>query len=187
MQNLDHYLRYLNFKSEIGQDRAVIDMLGIKYNGTFVDIGCALPISISNTFLFEATFNWRGIGIDIQNLVEGEGQTWKSHRPQTKHIVHDALTLDYSKVFKENEMPQTIDYLSLDLEPPDLTLECLYKIPFKEYTFNVITYEVDEYREGGHKRAQESRKYLQDLGYNLIGCINRQDDVYVHNSYRKPQ
>ena len=186
MKRLDQYIQSLNFKAQIGQDRAVLDILGVKYDGTFVDIGCSLPISISNTFIFEATFNWRGLGVDIIDFIEGEGQTWKSHRPQTTHIVHDALTLNYSKIFKENNMPQTIDYLSLDLEPPDLTLECLYKIPFHEYVFNAITFETDEYREDGQRRTQESRKYLQGLGYNLIGCINRQDDLYVHSSYVKP-
>jgi hypothetical protein len=184
---MNNYIRTLNFKSEIGQDRAVYDILGPKYDGTFVDIGCARPIVISNTFLFEATFNWRGIAVDIQEYVDNEGQTWKSHRPQTKLVIDDALKIDYSRLFKENDMPTTIDYLSLDLEPPDLTLECLYKIPFDEYNFNVITFEVDEYRENGKNRAIESRKYLSDRGYILLGCINRQDDVYVHHSLRNKE
>lgn len=184
MENLDQYLDRLTFKSELGQDRAVIDALGIKYNGTFVDIGCSFPFYHNNTSIFESDFNWTGIAIDIENCVEGD-KTWETHRPQTKHIVHDALTLDYFTIFKENNMPQTIDYLSLDLEPPDLTMQCLYKVPFNEYTFNVITFETDEYREGGKRREQESRKYLQDLGYNFIRCINRVDDVYVHSSYKK--
>jgi hypothetical protein len=187
MQTLDRFIRHLNFKSEIGQDQAVLEFLGVKYNGTFVDIGCDKPISISNTFLFEATFNWRGIAVDIKDSVDNGGETWKSHRPQTKHVVADALTLDYSKLFKEQNMPTTIDYLSLDLEPPDLTLDCLYKLPLDEYRFNIVTYEVDEYREGGKRRAELSRKYMTDRGYLFLGCINRQDDVYMHNSYMRPQ
>jgi hypothetical protein len=186
-QNLDRFIRYLNFKSEIGQDRAVLEFLGPKYNGTFVDIGCAKPISISNTFLFEATFNWRGIAIDIENAVDNGGETWKSHRPQSVHLITDALTIDYSSLFKQHKLPVTIDYLSLDLEPPDLSLECLMKLPLKEYIFNIITFEVDEYREGGIERSRISREYLKELGYNYIGCINRQDDVYIHSSYKKPE
>jgi len=187
MQNLDKYISHLNFKSEIGQDRAVLDFLGVKYNGTFVDIGCAMPMSISNTFVFEATFNWRGIGIDIQDMRDNGGETWRSHRPQTKHMVTDALALDYEKVFQENNMPETIDYLSLDLEPPDITMKCLAKLPLNKYKFNIITFEVDEYREGGLERAKVSREYLAKFGYNLMGCINRQDDVYVHSSYKRPE
>jgi len=32
-----------------------------------------------------------------------------------------------------------------------------------------------------------SREYLSKFGYNLMGCINRQDDVYVHSSYKRPE
>jgi len=115
------------------------------------------------------------------------GETWRSHRPQTKHMVTDALALDYEKVFQENNMPETIDYLSLDLEPPDITMKCLAKLPLNKYKFNIITFEVDEYREGGLERARISREYLSKFGYNLMGCINRQDDVYVHSSYKRPE
>lgn len=185
MQNLDSYISHLNFKAQIGQDKIVLDILGPKYNGTFVDIGCSEPLNISNTFVFEATFNWTGIGVDIQDYVGSGGETWKSHRPQTKHVLADALAIDYAKLFEENNMPETIDYLSLDLEPPDLTLECLMKIPFDKYKFNVITFETDEYREGGQRRVDVSRSYMEKYDYKLLGCINRQDDVYVHNSFKK--
>jgi hypothetical protein len=76
-----------------------------------------------------------------------------------------------------------IDYLSVDLEPPYLSLECLFKIPFDEYTFNIITFEVDNNREGDTKRIIESREFLKSKGYVLIGSIcSGQDDVYLHNS-----
>jgi len=42
----------LNFKSQIGQDKNVLNILGPKQNGTFVDIGCFEPLTISNTFVF---------------------------------------------------------------------------------------------------------------------------------------
>ena len=35
-----------------------------------------------------------------------------------------------------------IDYLSIDLDPQETTLECLFKIPFSEYTFNIIGQEI---------------------------------------------
>ena len=81
-------------------------------------------------------------------------------------------------------MPTTIDYLSIDLEPPDLTLECLLKIPFTSYKFNVISFETDEYREGGENRVKISRDFLLKNDYVLLGCINRQDDIYVHRNIK---
>jgi hypothetical protein len=151
-------------------------------NGTFVDVGCGFPKLINNTYVLENNFNWGGISIDIHMFTEEDGMVWDDCR-NTKLILADALTINYSSLFKENNLPINIDYLSMDLEPPDLSLECLFKIPFDEYTFNIITFEVDNNREGDTRRISESREFLKSKGYTLIGSIcSGQDDVYLHNS-----
>lgn len=170
----------MNYTGQIGQDRFVIEQLKNKRNGTFLDIGCAGPMRLSNTYVLEKFFDWSGIGIDILHTNEGT-LTWETDRPRTKHVVADALEVDYLSLLQENKMPQTIDYLSLDLEPPSITLECLFKIPFDQYKFNVITFETDEYREGGDERVKISRDYLSSKGYTLVSAVNRQDDFYVLN------
>jgi hypothetical protein len=165
--------------SQIGQDNFVLQKLNNKKNGVFVDIGCGCPKFISNTYSLETLHNWTGIGVDIDELVEPDTkETWSQLRPNTKLIVHDALKLDYEEIFKNNKLPKVIDYLSLDLEPPELTLECLFKIPFYDYKFRVITFETDEYR-AGEKRRDISREYLASFGYALVGNVNRQDDFYI--------
>lgn len=170
------------FFSQIGQDRLVLKYLKNKKNGSFVDIGCGYPKYINNTYVLESQFEWSGVSIDLLQYSETDGSVWNDCRT-TKLILHDALTLKYSDLFKENNLPINIDYLSLDLEPPDLTLECLYKIPFDNYQFNIITFEVDKNREGDEKRIKDSRDFLQSKGYILIGSLcYGQDDVYLHNS-----
>ena len=172
----------MNFYSQIGQDRLVLKYLKNKMNGTFVDVGCGFPKHINNTYVLENNFNWDGISIDIHMYTEEDGLVWDDCR-NTKLILEDALTINYSSLFKENNLPINIDYLSVDLEPPYLSLECLFKIPFDEYTFNIITFEVDNNREGDTKRISESREFLKSKGYTLIGSIcSGQDDVYLHNS-----
>ena len=172
----------MNFYSQIGQDRLVLKYLKNKKNGTFIDVGCGYPKYINNTYLLETEFNWNGISIDLHMYTEEDGLIWNDCR-NTKLILNDALTLNYSSIFKENNLPINIDYLSMDLEPPDLSLECLFKIPFDEYTFNIITFEVDKNREGDIKRIEESRNFLMSKGYTLIGSIcSGQDDIYLHNS-----
>jgi hypothetical protein len=172
----------MNFYSQIGQDRLVLKYLKNKQNGSFVDIGCGYPKYINNTYLLETEFNWNGISIDLHMYTEEDGLIWNDCR-NTKLILNDALTLNYSSIFKESNLPINIDYLSMDLEPPDLSLECLFKIPFDEYTFNIITFEVDKNREGDIKRIEESRNFLMSKGYTLIGSIcSGQDDIYLHNS-----
>lgn len=167
--------------SQLGQECFVLSVLKNKQNGYFLDIGCAEPIRFSNTHILEKYFNWKGIGVDILDAHDQTGD-WPSIRPNTKHIIGDALAINYLKLLKDNEVPKTIDYLSIDLEPPELTLKCLFMIPFSHYTFNVITFETDEYREGGELRVKESREYLESFGYVLHTTLNRQDDVYIHES-----
>ena len=166
--------------SQIGQDLYVIELLKYKTNGIFVDIGCHMPKHISNTYLLETQYGWSGIGIDIEESTEPSGEKWDSLRPNTKLIINDALSIDYLSLFQEYKIPNIIDYLSIDLEPPQLTLECLFKIPFDHYRFNVITFETDAYRGGGEQRKSISREYLQNLGYVLDKAVNNQDDFYYY-------
>jgi hypothetical protein len=172
----------MNFYSQIGQDRLVLKYLKNKKNGTFVDIGCGFPKHINNTYLLETEFDWDGVSVDLIMYSEQDGLTWNDCR-KTKLVLNDALTINYSTLFKESNLPINIDYLSMDLEPPDLSLECLYKIPFDEYQFNIITFEVDNNREGDENRINKSREFLTSKGYTLIGSLcSGQDDVYLHNS-----
>jgi hypothetical protein len=172
----------MDFYSQIGQDRLVLKYLKNKKNGTFVDIGCGFPKYINNTYLLETEFDWNGVSVDLIMYTEQDGLTWNDCR-KTKLVLNDALTIDYSTLFKESNLPINIDYLSMDLEPPDLSLECLFKIPFDEYQFNIITFEVDNNREGDENRINKSREFLTSKGYALIGSLcSGQDDVYLHNS-----
>lgn len=167
------------YPSQLSQDQIVLKLLNNKTDGFFVDIGCAEPIKLSNSYAMEKYFNWRGIGVDILDADDETG-SWKIIRPQTHHVVKDALQINYEELFKKYNCPEEIDYLSLDLEPPELTLECLFKIPFQKYKFKVITFETDEYRPNGEHRRDVSRSYLQKYGYRLYTSLNLQDDIYVH-------
>lgn len=168
--------------SQIGQDRIVLKYLKNKKNGSFVDIGCGYPKNINNTYLLENEYKWYGISIDLNDCKEDSGEGWENVR-NTVRVLSDALTINYSDLFKNHNLPYNVDYLSLDLEPPDLTLECLYKIPFDEYNFNVISFEIDTGREGDYYRIIKSREFLKSKGYTLIGSLcGGQDDIYLHNS-----
>lgn len=181
--------------SQIGQDLIVLKYLKNKTNGTFVDVGCGYPSYINNTYLLEKKYGWTGISIDLNNYLDPfevdfeentrercTGKSWQELRPKSNRVLANALTLDYEKLFEENHMPETIDFLSLDLEPPEVTFECLFKIPFHKYKFRFIAFETDEYREGGIMRRDESRNYFEKLDYVLVGTIRQQDDFYVHKT-----
>ena len=174
--------------SQIGQDLLVLKYFKHKKNGTFVDIGCGYPSYINNTFILEKNYFWQGLSVDLMDYKEPinsvyQNETWSTLRPNSKRILSDALELDYAKIFSEQNLPTTIDLISLDLEPPSITLECLFKIPFDKYIFNMIIFETDEYRENGTERVEISRKYLESLNYIFMENLNRQDDIYLHKSF----
>jgi FkbM family methyltransferase len=53
-----------NSKSQIFQDLFVLNELGFKRNGYFVDIGASDGKTLSNTFLLEKDYSWKGILVE---------------------------------------------------------------------------------------------------------------------------
>lgn len=167
----------IEFQSQIGQDRFVVDTLNNKRNGTFLDVGACFYKQISNTFYLEKNLGWSGIAIDIEDKYRNE---WLENRENTTFICGDATQIDYKKLCDDHDMGNVIDYLSLDLEPPDVTFNALLKILESGLKFRVITFETDFYR---YKDTLEpSRKILNEHGYELV-VPGIQDDFYVSREY----
>lgn len=167
--------------SQLGQDAIVDRFLKKQRDGYFVDLGACWYQNMNNTYFFEKERGWKGIAIEYDNKFT---QGWSENRPNTLHIVQDATIVDYQKLFDEFNMPKMIDYLSIDLEPPEVTLQCLYKVLEADYEYKVISFEVDYYR---NKIIRDvSRQLLSDRGYILTGEIFDRgyhvDDMWVHNS-----
>ena len=53
-----------NTYSQLGQDLDVIKHYNFKENGFFVEIGANDGISLSNTYLLEKKYNWKGLCIE---------------------------------------------------------------------------------------------------------------------------
>ena len=73
--------------SQCGQDFFVFNILKQK-TGTFLDLGCYLPIKINNTFLLEKN-GWEGVSIDIIDY----SNEWKVRK--TPFISEDCFNIDY--------------------------------------------------------------------------------------------
>ena len=169
--------------SQAYQDMFVLSMLDGKKNGTYLEIGSSDAKELSNTYLLDKIFGWRGISIDISSLIKN---SFIEHNRRSNLIINNALTLDYGKLLSENNFNNQIDYLQLDIEPQHNTLNCLKLIPFDKYRFSVITYETDLYdakidREESLRNRDESRSIILSHGYELIGgniSNTSKDDIF---------
>jgi hypothetical protein len=171
-----------NNYSQAAQDLFVLMCLKGKRNGSFLDLGCNEPIHINNTYLLESKFGWTGISMDIDPSFVVRHKDKRT----SKAIVQDATKINFDEVMKHYNSKH-IDYLSLDLEPASVTLECLSSIPFDKIEFSVVTYEHDSYRFGDHCR-NVSRNIFEKAGYKIIasdvcsnGCIY--EDWYYNPKY----
>jgi len=182
---------YLIMPSDCSQDRFVVNALNQHKNGYWVELGCQGPIQSSNTHILEMDHGWRGLSIDIS---QPHINLWEGVRSTDHLVCGDALSLDYEKLFKEHDVPELVDYLSLDLEPPPSTFTALQKIPFDKYKFKTITFEHDHWRQEylHYNLREDSRKFLESRGYHKIPDafsnayfpnVAASEDWYVHPDY----
>lgn len=160
----------IEWKSQLGQDEFVAQTMHFKRNGTFADIGAGHPTEISNTFALERHLGWRGILCDIEHAPA------LMSRASQNIVVADARTTDWGELFARIAVDGWIDFLSLDLEPPDLTLEILRRLPLDRFRFRIATVEHDAYRQGGHRRSFEMAEIMYRNGYECVGTAGLQSD-----------
>lgn len=168
-------IKYLDSNSDMMQESFVISMLQEKQNGYYVEVGSGLPINGNNTYMLENTFNWNGVGIDL-NI-----DTVKPYNEIRKNpCIHaDALTFNYEDYFKQNNFPNQIDFLQIDIDSQTFlkpnsfgnqNLLALINLPLNRYRFSVIVFEheyIINYKNSSIRDAQ--REILSNLNYLLIG------------------
>ena len=165
--------------SQAHQDLFVRMMLGFKEKGYYCEIGAAEPKQSNNTFILESEFGWSGLSLDINpDLVR------EFRRVRRNQCIHaDATNFEYKKYFCEHSFPEQIDYLSLDIDPAEVTYKALTALPHDKYRFSVITYEHDRYM-AGEKYMLKQRAFLDELGYfrvvsNVLCCNRDFEDWWI--------
>lgn len=166
--------------SQSYQDMFVLAATQGRKNGTYLEVGSAEPFKGNNTALLETKFDWKGLSIDLDHR---KVEQFMEQRNNWVLCV-DATKIDYAKVLSSFGLSNTIDYLQVDCDPPEVTFEILKKIPFDQYRFAVITFEHDYYT--NHTVRDASRQYLQAQGYELVvsdvayNKIHSYEDWWVH-------
>jgi hypothetical protein len=142
--------------SQAGQDQWVFDTLVVgaaQMTGTFLDIGCADPVTWNNTYALELV-GWRGL------LADNDSHACQLCRAKRQSLViqQDVTKMDWSRVLP----PYNFDYLSLDVDSAtQAALECLLR---DGVTWRMATIEHDSYRFGPGPRSA-MRKMLYGAGY----------------------
>jgi len=156
-------LKYYNSAvGQAGQDSFVLNITKEKHHGFYVEIGSALPIIYSNTFLLENIYGWNGISIELNPAYVDDF----NHVRSNKCFKVDATKFDYEVFFKQNNFPKQIDYLQIDIDPPYANLHVLKKLPLSNYRFTVITFEHDLYSNPDNAEVKESaHQILSNFGY----------------------
>jgi hypothetical protein len=147
----------IHFWSQAGQDKYVYENLPSP--GTFLDIGCNDPYSGNNSCTLEGQ-GWRGLLVDLD-----AGMVAYCNRERKNPAVQmDAVTADWKKICEEHNLGPTIDYLSLDVDGPELAV--LENLITAGLSFKIITCEHDRYHRGDEPR-DAIRKFLLEQGYTL--------------------
>jgi len=148
------------YYSDDRQDEFVANLLKFKRDGFYLDIGACASVGSNNTYFFES-LGWKGICIEKNPMFN------ESYKTRTcRYINEDALEVDYEKVFKEENFPTSIDYLSLDVDESSAMV--LERLPLDKYRFKVITVEHDSHVYGGLYKTPQ-RALLKSYRYFLLG------------------
>lgn len=154
----------------------VLDILKEKKNGYYVELGGADPISGSNTYQLEKDYGWKGVSFDWNEEHAAKFNELRSN----PCLAVDAITFNHGKYFEENNFPERIDYLQVDVDTgyteggrpmgnPASNLLGLISLPLTRYRFSVVTFEHDaniHYKLGYIRDAQ--REIMDGLGYSLV-------------------
>ena len=177
------------YKGQALQDKFVLNVLKNKKDGYFIEIGSNHPITNNNTYLLENSYNWRGVMIEYLNNWE---HLYKVHRKNSIHIIDDATKINYRSFFDNNNIPENIDYLQIDLDVTNnSTIDTLIKLDeevFNKHKFATITFEHDIFRGKQYEKTRTlSRDIFKKRGYECVfediqdKVPNRvYEDWYVH-------
>lgn len=158
--------------SQLKQD---IFALKTAKNKTYIEIGAAYPVKISNTYLLEMN-GWKGFSIEINS---NKASTWSENKERkNKLYVENAITFDYINALQENNLPKHIGFLSVDIEPPENTFSALKSVIEQGISFDCITFEHDKYQ-SNIDYDPIVKSYLKDYCYEVAV-----DNVFTMRKFR---
>ncbi len=188
--------------SQLGQDKWILQQTDFKRQGYFVDIGAHDGKEISNTYVLEKEFGWRGICAEpaasyadlVRNracitdhsfVADQTGKTvdfqeegmYSRAAPMDIGAARQVLTISLLDLLKKHHAPKYIDYLSIDTEGNEF--EIIKDFPFSEYTIQYITIE-----HNAHNKTPQNIQKRQDIHQTLSAAgYRRLPHQHFSNQY----
>lgn len=135
-------------------------------NATYIEIGAYKPKNKNNTYTLEVDYNWKGFSLELNTDLKSH---WDECIERKNPIIwENAITFDYLKQIKNQNLPNKITYLSCDIEPPVNTFLALQRVIEQGIEFDCITFEHDNYANpGGPDYNVIATEYLYSKGYKI--------------------
>lgn len=193
------YPKYHNIQSfsDQHQDLFILACTQGKRNGTYLEVGAGHPIYGNNTLLLEREFGWKGVSLELNSEHVNSFNLIRNN----PCLIVDATLIDYTSLIEQLCVGSHIDFLQLDIDPPEVTFSVLKKINFNKHFFSIITFEHDAYSYTNESNKEyiriESREILHRYGYTRVitdvvdgrfnpsfGMVMGQfEDWYIHEDY----
>jgi hypothetical protein len=159
----------INIAKEKSNSQAMQDIFALYINkfrnfGYFVDLGCNEPINGNNSAILEQ-IGWSGILVDYMDHLVSKCSTYRKN----KVICADLKSKNLTELLDENNAPEIIDYLSMDLDH-GAAFPSISTFDFAKRKIRCMTFEHDSYADGP-EMAEKSRKFLTEAGLKII-CKN---------------
>ena len=189
--------------SQARQDELVFNLLHGKRGGYFVDLAANDALLMSNTFSLEHFFGWNGLCIEPNPLYwpglsyrkcdlvaavvarDREEVHFRFSNKEFGGIVGEKfdnkgtkkenprLTVTLVEVLKRFNSPNTIDYMSLDVEGAEDVV--MQPAVLDTYQFNLLTIE---------RPSKDLQKLLESKGYKVLKVLTPfGDTLFVRNSF----
>ena len=212
------FIKYKNFfkfiinnikssRSQVFQDLFVCYFSDLKNKGIFIEIGGGNGMDLSNTYMLEKKFSWRGVICEPDNRLHADILAKRKcflekkpvHNSSNKKIYfsfkepYDSFitskwstsakkmsAISLNTLIKKYKLGKNIDYISIDTEGNELDI--IKKFNFKKFNVKIFTIE-----HNFKKNKRESiYKILKKNNYErLFKYISYMDDWYVKKNTNK--
>ncbi len=164
------------FVTDIIDAKKQYDKYDIDSNLFYLELGVGDWYNGNNSYSLETEHGWDGISVDYEDkYVDGFNKNRKN-----KCLKYDATKINYHDFFKENEIPDRVDYLQIDLHgnhqkgkkavnDVEKPLKTLVSLPLNHNRFSVITFDfgnLNHFNNWSIRDAQ--RQVLSSFGYYLL-------------------